>query len=433
MRESVALLLVLVFLSASAIVVAPVFSSEKSEENVWVTKASMHVARSGMGVAVVNGKIYAIGGNAENGVTDVNEEYDPATDIWTFKKPMPTPMEYFAIAAYQNKVYCIGSGVNEVYDPATDTWESKTPMPTPRNGLQANVVNGKIYLVGGYVTDSSSSTGYSILVLNEVYDPANDSWTTKAEVPTAVSSVLSAVVDSKIYVIMSGLNQIYDAETDTWSLGTWLPDSSMLYARAGAATGVNAPKLIYVFGGGRTQVYDSENDKWLFGADVPTDRDGFGVAVVNDQLYVIGGSTATNDMFWNIDVTYHATVEQYTPFGYGTVPPEIAVVSPENTSYASGSVSLAFAVNKPASWVGYSLDGQDNVTVTDNITLSGLPNGSHNVTVYARDAFGNTGVSETASFTIAEPFPTVPVAASSVAVVASVSAGVIVYFKKRKH
>jgi hypothetical protein len=248
-----------------------------------------------------------------------------------------------------------------------------------------------------------------------------------------VSSVLSAVVDSKIYVIMSGLNQIYDAETDTWSLGTWLPDSSMLYARAGAATGVNAPKLIYVFGGGRTQVYDSENDKWLFGADVPTDRDGFGVAVVNDQLYVIGGSTATNDMFWNIDVTYHATVEQYTPFGYGTVPPEIAVVSPENTSYASGSVSLAFAVNKPASWVGYSLDGQDNVTVTDNITLSGLPNGSHNVTVYARDAFGNTGVSETASFTIAEPFPTVPVAASSVAVVASVSAGVIVCFKKRKH
>jgi len=429
---------------APCLMAKPALSSADVTENSGVPKASMQVARSSLGVAVVNGKIYAIGGYAENGVVGTNEEYDPATDTWTFKKPMSTPRYGFATAVYQNKIYCIGgftsdgaTGVNEVYDPATDTWETKTPLPTVRTGLKANVVNGKIYFIGGYVGDASS--GYSYLNLNDVYDPETDSWTTKAEVPTAVSSVTSAVVDSKIYVIMSYLNQIYDAATDTWSLGTPLPDSLMMYARAEAATGVNAPKQIYVFGGGKTQVYNPETDSWTFGVDGPTDRYGFGVAVVNDLLYVIGGSTATYREFpetWMHppEVTWHAANEQYTPFGYGIVPPEIAVVSPENRTYTAGNVSLVFAVNKLVSWVGYSLDNQDNVTVAGNVTLSGLASGLHNVTVYAKDEFGNVGASETVCFSGAEePFPVAPVAVASVATVAIVGAGFLIYFRKHKH
>jgi len=445
MSKTVAAMLVLFFMIASCLMAKPALSSEETEENSWVSEASMQVARSGLGVAVVNGKIYAIGGSAENGVVGTNEEYDPATNTWTYKKPMPTPRYGFATAVYQNKIYCIGgftsdsvTGVNEVYDPATDTWETKTPLPTVRAGLKANVVNSKIYFIGGYVGNASS--GYSYLTLNDVYDPETDSWTTKAKVPTAVSSVISAVVDSKIYFIMDYLNQIYDAAADTWSLGKPLPDSSMMYARAEAATGVNAPKRIYVFGGGITQVYDHESDSWTFGADGPIDRYGFGVAVVNDLLYVIGGSTATYREFpetWMYppEVTWYAANERYTPFGYGTAPPEVAVVSPEHKTYTSGIVSLAFAVNKPAAWIGYSLDGQDNVTVTGNTTITGFTNGLHNVTVYARDEFGNTGASETVCFTIAEePFQVAPVAvAASAAALALVGVGLLVYFKKRKH
>jgi len=449
MGKSVALLLVLLFIIASCIAVKPAFSSAGVTENTWVSKAPMQVARSGLGVAVVNGKIYAIGGSAENGVVSTNEEYDPATDTWSFKKPMPTPRTFFGIAVYQNKIYCIGgefgggytsnesiTGLNEVYDPATDTWETKTSIPTPRRGLGANVVNGKIYLIGGYVPDDSSSTGFSILSLNEVYDPANDSWTTKAEVPTAVVGVRSVVIDSKIYVIESDLNQIYNADTDTWSLGTPLPNSSISDARPAATTGVNAPKRIHVFGGGKTQVYDPETDSWTFGADTPTKHLAFGVAVLNDLLYVIGGFTETFDMFWTSDITLYATNEQYTPFGYGTVPPEIAVVSPENKTYTSSNVSLVFAVNKAASWIGYSLDGQDNVTVAGNVTISGLASGLHNVTVYAKDEFGNTGASGTIYFTIAkepEPFPTALVATASAASVAIIGIGLLVYFRKRNH
>jgi hypothetical protein len=363
MSKSVAAMLALLFMVASCIVVKPAFSSADVSENCWVRKAPMRVPRSSLGVAVVNSRIYAIGGYAENGVVAMNEEYDPETDTWTYKKPMPTPIAQFAIAVYQGKIYCISGNVNEVYDPDTDTWEKKEPMPTPRRGLGANVVNGNIYVTGGYVPNSSSPTGSSFVSLNEVYDPETDSWTVKAEMPTAEIGFRSAVVDNKIYVTES-TTQIYDAGTDTWSFGKPIPYSSISDLRIAATTGVNAPKRIYGFGGGKTQVYDPKTDSWTFGADGPTKRVGFGVAVVNDLLYVIGGFTETFDMFWNSDVTLYAANEQYTPIGYGTpdpsyddVAPEISVVSPENKNYYTADarldftdVALNFTVDESVFW-----------------------------------------------------------------------------------
>lgn len=415
-------------------------------ENSWVSKAPIHEARSGLGVAVVNGKIYAIGGASSNGFRATNEEYDPATNTWTSKAPMPTPRSAFGIAVYQNKIYCIGgyapgdaTGANEVYDPATDTWETKSPMPTPTLNLQANVVNGKIYLIGG----SPNGT------LNQVYDPANDTWLTKASVPTAVSSYASAVVNNKIYVITSNLNQIYDAENDSWSLGAPAPSPAVL-ASAGATTGVFAPERIYVFGADAdlpfwqlttrnftAQSYDPKTDSWTVCASMPTGRFSASVAVVDDLLYVIGGFTTdfpTGRFTLNPLYKYKAVNEQYTPFGYGTVALAVAIVSPENKTYAANNVSLAFAVNKPALWMGYSLDGQDNATITGNTTIAGLSNGLHNIIVYANDTFGNTGASQTIQFTIdqPEPFPTTWLIAS-VMLVAVIGVGLMVYFKKHKH
>jgi hypothetical protein len=93
-------------------------------------------------------------------------------------------------------------------------------------------------------------------------------------------------------------------------------------------------------------------------------------------------------------------------------------------------VPLNFTVNEPFSKATYSLDGQENVTISGNTTLTGLPNGDHNVTVYATDEFGNTGVSKITYFSVEVPFPTTLVAVAIVAVVV-VSVGSLVYFKKR--
>ena len=110
-------------------------------------------------------------------------------------------------------------------------------------------------------------------------------------------------------------------------------------------------------------------------------------------------------------------------------PPVVFVLSPQHKTYDTGDISLTFTVNEPASWIGYSLDGRDNVTITGNITLAGLSNGDHNLTVYARDTAGNYGTSETINFSIVGRFPFEWLFAG-VAVAAAVIIGVLLYFKR---
>jgi len=307
-------------------------------EDSWATKVPMQQARSGLGVAAVNGKIYAIGGVISGGfvpsspgsavyagktpvdVTGSNEEYDPETDTWTYKAAMPTPRAVFAIAVYQNKIYCLGgktsnsyTGVNEVYDPATDTWETKTSMPTARAFLRASVVGDKIYLIGGHGLSPDE-----FLLVNEVYDPVTDTWSSSEPMLSGtLFGYASAVCDNKIYII-GGLsqdhvvNQIYDTETDTWIYGT-SPPSGVGGGAAATTTGDLAPKRIYVIGNTNVGVYDPDTDTWSNGTQILTTRFNLGVAIVNDVLYAIGGHT-----YSFIPGNYEplAVNEQYTPIGY---------------------------------------------------------------------------------------------------------------------
>jgi parallel beta-helix repeat protein len=338
------LTLLVVSFSLSTILV-PHAETAEATENSWATMAEMPAPRSGLGVAVVNGRIYAIGGWGSIGDLNTNLEYDPATNTWATKKPMPTARRDFGIAVFQNKIYVIGgqvgeqdpTGVNEAYDPLTDTWETKTSMPTPRKYLSANTVNGKIYMIGGcqYVPISDN------LDVNEVYDPATDSWTTKTPIPTGVEGYASAVVNNKIYILGGAvgltLNQIYDPETDTWSFGASLP-TGVDFAAAGATTGVAAPKRIYIIGGKQNldpvnlnQIYNPETDTWNSGNSIPTPRFGLAVAVVNDVLYAIGGGLG-----WLKPMT--AVNEQYTPSGYAAVNGPIIIRS--NGRVAPGTAPI---------------------------------------------------------------------------------------------
>jgi len=77
---------------------------------------------------------------------------------------------------------------------------------------------------------------------------------------------------------------------------------------------------------------------------------------------------------------------------YETTPPTIIIISPENKTYAvNASIPLTFTVDEFVSWMGYSLNGELNVTITGNTTLPTLPDGEHYITVYANDTFDNMG------------------------------------------
>jgi parallel beta-helix repeat protein len=117
------------------------------------------------------------------------------------------------------------------------------------------------------------------------------------------------------------------------------------------------------------------------------------------------------------------------------IPLKIFIMSPVHQGFNGSSIPLSFTVNKHVVWMSYSLDRQDNVTITGNATLSGLTNGLHNITVYAKDEFENTGASKTISFSVdlPESFPTLVVMAVGAASVSVVGVSLLVYVRKRKH
>ena len=122
-------------------------------------------------------------------------------------------------------------------------------------------------------------------------------------------------------------------------------------------------------------------------------------------------------------------------FTIDAISPTVSVLSPVNRTYDMSDVPLNFAVSEPVSQIEYSLDGKENITIAGNATLTGLANGDHNLTIYAKDEAGNIGASETMHFSVdvPEPFPTTLVAAASGASVAIIGVGLLVYFKKRNH
>jgi parallel beta-helix repeat protein len=91
-----------------------------------------------------------------------------------------------------------------------------------------------------------------------------------------------------------------------------------------------------------------------------------------------------------------------SPIWQDTSPPTLSLTSPKNTTYTTENIALTFMPDEPITWIGYSLDKENNVTIGGNTTLVNLPDGTHTITVYANDTIGNIGHS-TVNFTVNLP------------------------------
>ncbi len=149
--------------------------------NTWTEKTPMPTPRWGSTVSTVNGLIYAIGGWGGWPELSLVEIYDPGTDTWSTTvpsnpatsalgtagaalAPMPTARDDFGFSVLNGTIYAIGGDINtfdnaaripccstvvEAYDTVTNTWAAKTAMPTQRDDFDASVVDGVIYAIAG--------------------------------------------------------------------------------------------------------------------------------------------------------------------------------------------------------------------------------------------------------------------------------------------
>lgn len=167
---------------------------------------------------------------------------------------------------------------------------------------------------------------------------------------------------------------------------------------------------------------------------------GFGNSQISDKILYkdsdINQSPQTTPFLNNIQIQlYREPTSQ--PFNlneylYKTTPPRINVQSPTTQTYNTSAVSLVFAVEKPVSTTAYSLDGQEPITFTGNITLS-LSNGAHNIIIYTTDIFGNKGTSQTINFDVEAPFPNIPIVPLATACAGgALAAGAALFFCFKK-
>jgi N-acetylneuraminic acid mutarotase len=188
--------------------------------NKWQRAADMPTARGALTAKFVNGILYAIGGDETvlydlnkvynpQGVVTSNEAYDPETNTWTVKSPMPTPRDHLSSAVIGENIFVLGGrqpdigplfkdlNSNERYDPVNDTWHTLDPVPTNRSGLAAESHDGKVYVFGGESTKKTFDN-------NEAYDPKTNSWTSLPPIPSPRHGLTAIAVDDKIYVIAGG-------------------------------------------------------------------------------------------------------------------------------------------------------------------------------------------------------------------------------------
>jgi hypothetical protein len=112
--------------------------------------------------------------------------------------------------------------------------------------------------------------------------------------------------------------------------------------------------------------------------------------------------------------------------------PTITDLSIENRTYYRRDLPLSFTVDKPTSWLGYSLDGDENITIMGNQTLQRLSYGQHSIMVYANDSIGNFGSSEKVYFFVSqESFPIALVAVAFGTSLCIIGISLVIYFRKR--
>lgn len=154
----------------------------------------MHSKRLGVGVAVVNRLLYAIGGFDGKERLASMECYHPENNAWTILPSMKTGRSGAGVAALNQYIYVVGGFDGRVqlssverYDTEQQIWDSVATIQVARSALSLTVLDGRLYAMGGF-------DGQAFLSIVEVYDPMNDRWEMGTPLTSGRSGHASAVI-----------------------------------------------------------------------------------------------------------------------------------------------------------------------------------------------------------------------------------------------
>jgi N-acetylneuraminic acid mutarotase len=255
--------------------------------NSWTTRAPLPMELNHANAAVVDDKIYVLGGLAETDSDDPAKrawravsdswEYNPSTDSWCELPGLPDgeARGSAAVGVYDSKIYLAGGmtdlefsangkqqtvSVVSIYDTIRKTWikvpEPAKYLPEGRDHAGAAVVGSKMYVLGGRI-DGQNNPRDTVFVL-DLCDLEGGWKTAAGKMPTPRGGVCSGVVGAKVYTfggegnraVESGIFdqvEVYDTVEDKWdSAGTMKIPRHGTYA-------VGVGERVYIPGGGVAQ------------------------------------------------------------------------------------------------------------------------------------------------------------------------------------
>lgn len=218
-----------------------------TKERTAVTPMNIH--RHGLGVGVLGGPLYAVGGHDGWSYLNSVERYDPQTRQWSFVAAMSTSRSTVGVAVLDGKLYAVGgrdgcSCLNsaEVYDPHTNKWTMISSMIQRRGGVGVTVLDGFLYAVGGHDAPASQETSRQFDSI-ERYDPKTDQWTMLSPMLNCRDAVGASWLGNKIYAIggYDGTKYLNDVECYDPVKNEWQQVKGLNTGRAGACVIVIPP------------------------------------------------------------------------------------------------------------------------------------------------------------------------------------------------
>lgn len=283
----------------------------------WRALAEAPEPRQEVAAALLDGKVYVVGGLTSSGATNRVGIYDVEADAWSDGPPLPVPLHHAMAASYGGRIWVIG-GFDASSRPVATTyvlfesrWLRGPELRSQRAAGAAVVAGDTMYVLGGQgagalstETESYSATGQGEALLQS-------SWSAKAAIPTPRHHVAAASDGTWIYVSGGRVpaggggpdRNVAAFERFLIAENRWVQAPPLPSARSGHGSGFIDGKVV-VTGGedpaagsgqpsiSSTHAYDPAKGVWfntlpsMFRA-----RHGVGSIAIDDNLYIfLGGS-----------------------------------------------------------------------------------------------------------------------------------------------
>lgn len=311
-------------------------------DGTWKTLAEIpyNVRQEHFVVALDNETFYIMGGiiptdpAAPNITTTINivQSYNIPSDTWSNRSSVPISLNHLNVAVVNGKIYSLGGlqvlpdawhGIGNmfVYDPQTDVWTNLTttlPDDTFRGASVTAVKDDVIWMAGGVRLLVPGVGGYHVSTYNvTAYNVTSGAFLdlpeAAASLPEARDHGVGGIVGNKLFYAGGRINgqpnmrnTTYYLDLDDLEAGWVTTDSHMPTARAGSFFAIQ-DELLWTFGGevkynssnglgvwDEVEVLNTTSLEWTSLSPMKVPRHGCNGVVIDGVIYFPGGGVRNN-------------------------------------------------------------------------------------------------------------------------------------------